>query len=196
MRLRILLLCVVLLPTLASAEIYKWKDKDGVVRYSDVPPPSNVKQEPLYGKKIAKPTGLAPLAPVEGDMTAAINRDKAATSAKDKAQNDKEITDKTKADGKAANAKAKDEKAPLSKEEAAQKRAQDAEKQKQADEQKKAELEIKQANCTGAKQNLATYANGGRIAKTDENGKKQYLGDADIAQGKADAQRDVEKYCD
>lgn len=52
MRLRILLLCVVLLPTLASAEIYKWKDKDGVVRYSDVPPPSNVKQEPLYGKKL------------------------------------------------------------------------------------------------------------------------------------------------
>ena len=178
MRLRILLLCVVLLPTLASAEIYKWKDSNGTVRYSDVPPPSNVKQESLYGKKIAKPTGLAPLAPVEGDVTAALNRDKVAT-------------DKTKADGKA-----KDEKAPPSKEEAAQKRAQDAEKQKQADEQKKAELETKQANCTAAKQNLATYTNGGRIAKTDENGKKQYLGDADISQGKADAQKDVEKYCD
>jgi len=181
MRLRILLLCVVLLPTLASAEIYKWKDKNGTVRYSDVPPPSNVKQESLYGKKIAKPTGLAPLAPVEGDVTAAINRDKAATSAKDKAS-----ADKTKAD----------EKAPPSKEEAAQKRAQDAEKQKQVDEQKKAELDTKQANCTAAKQNFATYANGGRISKTDENGKKQYLGDADIDQGKADAQRDVEKYCE
>ena len=181
MRLRILLLCAVLLPTLASAEIYKWKDKDGTVRYSDVPPPSNVKQESLYGKKIAKPTGLAPLAPVEGDMTAAINRDKAVTSAKNKAS-----TDKTKTD----------EKAPPSKEEAAQKRAQDAEVQKQADAQKKAELDTKQANCIAAKQNLATFTNGGRIAKTDENGKKQYLGDADIGQGKADAQRDVEKYCE
>ena len=186
MRLRILLLCAVLLPTLASAEIYKWKDKDGTVRYSDVPPPSNVKQESLYGKKIAKPTGLAPLAPVEGDMTAAINRDKAATSAKEKA----------KTDGKVVDAKAKDEKAPPSKEEAAQKRAQDAEMQKQADAQKKAELDTKQANCIAAKQNLATFTNGGRIAKTDENGKKQYLGDADIGQGKADAQRDVEKYCE
>ncbi len=186
MRLRILLLCVVLLPTLASAEIYKWKDKDGVIRYSDVPPPSNVKQETLYGKKIAKPTGLAPLAPVEGDVTAALNRDKAATLAKDKA----------KSDGKSVDAKTKDDKAPLSKEDAAQKRAQDAEKQKQDDLQKKAELDTKQANCTAAKQNLATFTNGGRIAKIDENGKKQYLGDADIGQGKADAQRDVEKYCD
>lgn len=186
MRLRILLLCVVLLPTLASAEIYKWKDKDGVIRYSDVPPPSNIKQEALYGKKIAKPTGLAPLAPVEGDVTAALNRDKAATLAKDKA----------KSDGKAVDAKTKDDKAPLSKEDAAQKRAQDAEKQKQDDLQKKAELDTKQANCTAAKQNLATFTNGGRIAKTDENGKKQYLGDADIGQGKADAQRNMEKYCD
>ncbi|MBX9704806.1 MAG: DUF4124 domain-containing protein, partial [Gammaproteobacteria bacterium] len=105
MRLRILLLCVVLLPTLASAEIYKWKDKDGVVRYSDVPPPSNVKQEPLYGKKIAKPTGLAPLAPVEGDMTAAINRDKAATSAKDKAQKQKSKSKRQSKDKAKAKAK-------------------------------------------------------------------------------------------
>lgn len=191
MRLRILLLCVVLLPTLASAEIYKWKDSNGAIRYSDVPPPSNVKQEALYGKKIAKPTGLAPLAPVEGDVTTALNRDKAATLAKDKAASDKMNADKTKIEGKV-----KDEKTPPSKEEAAQKRAQDAEKQKQAEEQQKAELETKQANCIAAKQNLATYTNGGRIAKTDENGKKHYLGDADINQAKADAKKDVEKYCD
>jgi len=184
MRLRILLLCVVLLPTLVSAEIYKWKDKEGVIRYSDVPPPSNVKQEVIYGKKIAKPTGLAPLAPVEGDVTTALKRDKAATLIKDKV------------DKKALDAKTKDEKVPQSKEEAAQKRAQEAEKQKQLDIQKKAELEAKQANCIVAKQNLATFTNGGRISKVDENGNKQYLGDADISQGKVDAQRDMEKYCD
>ena len=184
MKLRILLLCAILLPTMASAEIYKWKDAGGVVRYSDVPPPSNVKQETMYGKKIAQPTGLAPLAPVEGDMTNALNRDKAATLAKDKAQNDKGSADKT----KAVDAKTK--------EEAALKRAKDAEQQKKADEQKKTELETKQANCTAAKQNLATFTNGGRISKTDENGKREYLGDTDISQGKADAQKDVDKYCD
>ncbi len=194
MKLRILLLCAVLLPTLATAEIYKWKDKNGTVRYSDVPPPSNVKQETMYGKKVPKPTGLVPLAAVEGDATAAINREKASTTAKDKALNDKASANKT--DGKAIAGKSNEDPSPLGKEEAASKRAKDAEQQKKADEQKKAELETKQANCTAAKQNLATYTNGGRISKTDENGKKEYLGDADISSGKADAQRDVEKYCE
>ena len=36
---------------LSQAEIYKWKDKEGNVRYSDTPPPSNIKQEPITGKK-------------------------------------------------------------------------------------------------------------------------------------------------
>lgn len=180
MKLRILLLCTILLPTLllptlVSAEIYKWKDKNGVMRYSDVPPPSNIKQEALYGKKTPKETGLAPLAPVEGDGTVEMNKAKASAA---KADANKTV------------------KAPLSKEEAAAKRAKDAEQQKKADEAKQAELKIKQENCTVARQNLATFTNGGRIAKTNEKGEKQYLGDADISQGKADAQRDVEKYCD
>lgn len=166
---RLLLLCMVMLPIFAQAEIYKWKDKDGSVRYSDVPPPSNIQREPMLGKKIPKPTGQPPLAPVEGNATAAMNKDKAATA--------KEST-------------------PLSKEEAANKRAKDAEAQKKADEVKRADLKIKQENCKAAKSNLATFNNGGRIMITDEKGERQYLGDEEIAKGKADAQRDIEKYCD
>jgi len=43
----ILLLCFVLLPIspATSAEIYKWKDKDGNVFYSDVPPPAGMDAE-------------------------------------------------------------------------------------------------------------------------------------------------------
>src|SRR5450830_1209686 len=197
MRLRILLLSLLMLPALASAEIYKWKDKDGRVRYSDVPPPSNVKQEALYGKKIPKPTGLAPLAEVEGDATAAANKDKAA-SGKDKAIADKAaLTDKNKAPADKNKAdKAPLDKAPLSKEEAAAKRAKDAEQQKRADEAKQAELKLREENCKSSKSNLATYTNGGRIVKTNEKGEREYLGDADISQAKADSQKDVEKYCD
>jgi hypothetical protein len=171
MKIRILLLCLVMLPTLASAEIYKWKDKDGRVRYSDVPPPSNVPQESLYGKKIPKPTGQPPLMPVEGDATAAMNREKA----KDKAASDK---------------------APASKEEAAAKRAKDAEQQKKDDEAKQADLKVKQENCKAAQANLKTYSVGGRVMKTNEKGEREYLGDADIEKGKAAAQKDVETYCD
>ncbi|PKO46413.1 MAG: DUF4124 domain-containing protein [Betaproteobacteria bacterium HGW-Betaproteobacteria-22] len=168
---RLLLVCFALSPLLANAEIYKWKDKDGSVRYSDVPPPSNIKYEPMSGKKLPKPTGQPPLAPVEGDVTSALNRAKAA----DKAQ---------------------EEKAPITKEEAAKKRAQDAEVQKKIDEQKQAELKLKQENCRVAKSNLITFTNGGRISQVNDKGEREFLGDAEIARGKADAERDVAKYCD
>lgn len=57
---------------LSQAEIYKWKDKDGKVRYSDTPPPSNVKQEAIAGKKKSvAPTGKEPLAPAAAVPTAA-----------------------------------------------------------------------------------------------------------------------------
>lgn len=46
------LICMVtlLLPVLTNAEIYKWKDKNGVMRYSDTPPPSNIKVDTLRGR--------------------------------------------------------------------------------------------------------------------------------------------------
>ncbi len=180
MKIRVILLCLAMLPMLANAEIYKWKEKDGKIRYSDIPPPSNVKHEPMLGKKIPKSTGQAPLTPVEGDVTAAINRDKASSAAKEKLAEDKNKADKT----------------PLSKEEAAQKRAKDAEDQKKADEAKQAELKLKQENCKAARSNLATFSNGGRISKTSEKGEREYMSDEQINQGKVDAQKDVEKYCD
>lgn len=176
MGLRILLLCVVLLPASSSAEIYKWKDTNGVIRYSDVPPPSNVKQEALQGKKIPRPTGLVHFAPNNEDVTTALSPNITTTEVK------------AKLEGKTAEANAKDE--------AAKKRAKEAEQLKRDEEQRKAELETKQANCLASKQNLATFTNGGRISKTDENGNKHFLGDADIDQGRADAQKDVEKYCE
>lgn len=182
MMLRILLVCFIALPTLVNAEIYKWKDSDGKVRYSDVPPPSNIQQESMYGRKIPKPTGLAPLAPVEGNVTTTINNNKA-TLGKEKAATD-------------TSAKNNADKEPLSKEEASAKRAKDAEQQKKADEAKQAELKIKQENCKAAKSNLATYTNGGRIVKTNESGGRDYLDDAEINRAKLDAQGDVEKYCD
>lgn len=179
MKIRLILICLAILPAMANAEVYKWKDKDGSVRYSDIPPPSNIKQEPMLGKKTVKPTGQAPLTAVEGDVMQTINRNKTPVE-KEKSIADKNATDK----------------APLSKDEAAAKRAKEAEEQKKADEAKREELKIKQENCRVAKSNLATFVNGGRITKTNENGERTYLSDADIDQGKVDAQRDVDKYCD
>lgn len=154
-----------MVPAIAQAEIYKWKDKDGSTRYSDVPPPSNIKNE-----SIGKKTLQAPAAPAESGSAPVANKNGTAAP--------KEATP------------------PLSKEEAAAKRAQEAEAQKKADEVKKAELKFRQESCTAARTNLRMYSNGGRIMTTDESGERRYLGDDDISKGKADAQRDVEKFCD
>ncbi len=173
MKLRILLLCVMILPMLVNAEIYKWKDKDGKVRYSDVPPPSNMKTESLYGKKIPRPSGQAPLAPVEGDATVAANKQKEIDKA-----GGKEVV-----------------KEPLTKEEAAAKRSKDADEKKKTDEAKAEEQKFKQESCKAAQANLRNYQGGGRIVKTNEQGEREYLGDADIEKGKEDAQKDIDKYC-
>jgi hypothetical protein len=47
-------------PQMANAAIYKWKDKDGVTRYSDTPPPGAVHYESLGSKKPATPKPTAP----------------------------------------------------------------------------------------------------------------------------------------
>lgn len=57
-------LVMALAPAVSQAEIYKWKDKNGVIRYSDIPPPSNVPHESL-GKKAGK-------APTAVDAPAAV----------------------------------------------------------------------------------------------------------------------------
>ncbi|HYN54213.1 MAG TPA: DUF4124 domain-containing protein [Methylotenera sp.] len=173
MNLRILLLCAIILPTLANAEIYKWKDKEGKVRYTDVPPPSNIKQESLYGKKIPKPTTQAPLRVVEKDAASIANIQK---------QKDKE---KAAIENPGVNP-------AMSKEEAAAKRAKEADAAKAEDEAKK----VKEENCKAAKANLKTHMVGGRLLKTNEKGEREYMSDADIKNGIATAQADVDKYCD
>ena len=67
------------LPAIAQAEIYKWKDKDGITRYSDVPPPSNIKNESM-GKKIPKASAAAAVAPVDAASAPATGKDAAPLS--------------------------------------------------------------------------------------------------------------------
>lgn len=53
-----------MLPLNTWAEVYKWKDAKGQVRYSDVPPPANVPYETLSSKRsLAPPSAVAKPAP-------------------------------------------------------------------------------------------------------------------------------------
>jgi type IV secretory pathway VirB10-like protein len=97
------ILCVLLLalPLLSHAEIYKWKDKDGKIRYSDTPPPSNIKQETLRGKKVVKSSAQAPLVSAETAKPPPIKEGKKEAISKEedaakKRQTDAEADKKTK----------------------------------------------------------------------------------------------------
>ncbi|MEZ0316647.1 MAG: DUF4124 domain-containing protein [Methylophilaceae bacterium] len=69
MRFCIAILLLTIMSASANAEVYKWKDKDGTVRYSDVPPSGTTQYEPLKTKKPAN-GAVAPSA-VAGDTKSA-----------------------------------------------------------------------------------------------------------------------------
>ena len=163
-------LMMTMLPTsVAMAEVYKWKDKNGVTRYSDVPP-NDLPSQPLKPKK-AKSANVKTVVP-QSDAGAA---EPVAVTSKTS-----DVTNKGK---------------PQTQEEAANKRQVEAERAKKEAELKEAEKKEKDENCAVAKENFSTYSRGGRIARTNENGDKELLGDGEIATGMEKAKEDVAKYC-
>ena len=155
------------LPTISQADIYKWKDKDGVMRYSDTPPPSNVKLEYIGNKKVTKPTGKNPLSVVTDAQPSAVA-----------AQPVTVLMPSTSAE-----------------ETAAKLRQQTAEVEKNNKQEKEAQAKLKAENCRAAKANLASYEQGGRIYKMNVKGEREYLDDAGLKQGAEKARVDVAKNC-
>jgi hypothetical protein len=178
MKLLPLLLVIFTLATtsgLSQAEIYKWKDKDGRVKYSDTPPPSNIKQETIIGKKKpVEPTGKEPLAPVDKAPIAPVGKAPTAPIA--------DIP--------------KNAEPPMNPEDlAAQKRQQNAEAEKNNKLEKEAEAKRKAENCSAAKANMETYKQGGRVYKMNEKGEREYMGESDFKAGMEKAQQEINENC-
>ena len=168
MKKALLLLILMALPLMVHAQVYKWKDASGKTIYSDVPPPSNVKQESIIGSKPVTPAAAPSVAPVAPAATATAGAPAAASDPK---------------------------KAAADKDAEARKRQEEAEAAKKEDKAKQAELEQRQKNCAAAKSNYDLYKIGGRIAKANDKGERVYLGDAEIAAGLAQAQKEIDQYC-
>lgn len=163
------------IPMVASAEIYKWKDKDGVMRYSDTPPPGRANVDTL-GK-----TGAAKKAqPVVTEATEASEAAPKATSEGEVPTKFKEPAFDKKVDAEA---------------EAERIRAQNAEAEKKNKLEKEKQAEINAENCKAARANYQSYAQGGRIYKMNEKGEREYMDDAGLKAGKAQAQAEINKYC-
>ncbi len=161
----VLALTLGVMTTSAFAEIYKWKDKDGVTRYTDTPPPNGVKSLSTIGRKAAKPS-----VPASAEVEAA----KANTN--DMAQTTPKIDDNS----------------PTA---LAEKRRQLAETEKKNKAEKEAEQKRRELNCNTAKANFQTYSQGGRIYKTNAQGEREYLGDDDLKNGVTQAQKEMQENC-
>ena len=62
-RFLLLLTMLALAPVSAHADVYKWRDSNGAVRYSDIPPASNVPYETLHGGRKTPSTPSADVTP-------------------------------------------------------------------------------------------------------------------------------------
>ena len=153
------------LPTLSQADIYKWKDKDGVMRYSDTAPPSNVKLEYIGNKKVTKPTGKEPLSISTDVQPAAVAAQPVPMPPASAEETAAKLRQKT------------------------------AEVEKNNKQEKEAQAKLKAENCKVAKANLASYEQGGRIYKMNEKGEREYLDDTGLKQGAEKARADVAKNC-
>lgn len=163
------MLCALLLtlPSLGNAEIYKWKDKNGTTRYSDTPPPSNIKQETIGSKKALKPSVAAPAAPVVNESAPAANEAE---------------KDSPPVPGSAD-------------EEAAVKRQSNAEAEKNNKLEKEKQEAARAENCKAAKSNLASYEQGGRVYKMNEKGERVYLDENDFKAGREKATQEINENC-
>ncbi len=163
--------CVIalVLPMLASAEIYKWKDKNGVMRYSDTPPPASVQVNTLGKKSTDKPANVSSDASEVAKQPEAIKKKQSARDFEDPAL-DPEA-------------------------EAARIRASNAEAAKKNKIAKEKEAKADADNCKTVRANYQAYTQGGRMYKMNEKGERVYMGDAELAAGKAKAQAEMNKYC-
>ena len=79
---------------------------------------------------------------------------------------------------------------------AALRRQQEAEQEKVQQQNKEAQDQTRQQNCSTARVNLQKYKVGGRIMTVDAQGQRRYLSDAEITQNLEQAQKDVAEFCD
>lgn len=167
-------LIALVLPMAVNAEIYKWKDKNGVMIYSDTPPPAtNVRVESI-GKSGKDTQMKSTPAPMRNDMEAA---------------NEVKETEKNVEEAKS--------KAPVvdPKLQAVRARAKQAEIEKQNKQVKDEREAVYASNCKAARANYQSYDQGGRIYKMNEKGERVYMDDASTAAGKRQAQAEIQKYC-
>ncbi len=152
----------------ASAQMYRWVDKDGRVHYTATPPPPGVKARTLQAPAVPPP---AP-----GDAKDAAAKDGAATDAGAKSARRGPLT-------------------PAEQEQEFRKRQLEAQKAREKEALAAKEAETKQENCARAREALRTFESGLRVSRTDAPGERYYIDDDARARETAAARRAVQDWC-
>jgi len=147
------------LPLAAHAQVYKWIDEHGKVRYGDTPPPK------AKAKVIATPSARSPATP-----PAAANA------------------------GKAADAR-KGPLTPAEQEMEFRRRAKEAQTRDAKAEKERKDQEARRLNCENSQQTLRGLESGQRISRTNAQGERYFLDEAQVAQEIARAKDTVSQWC-
>lgn len=163
-----LALAACVLSTPVSAQ-WKWRDAQGKVQYSDLPPPQSVPDRDV----LKRPAGMATSA---GPAAAAASSAAPAAEA-------------------AASAPAKAEAAGLDKEVEARRRAEEqaAQATRKAEEQRLARERAEY--CTQARGHLRALESGGRLTRTNANGEREFLDDTQRTQEIAQTRKGLATHC-
>ena len=162
----LMVLAGLLLAAAASAQTYKWVDKNGRVQYGDTPPPG-VNAAPMRSVPRA-----APPAPAAASSPAAKPDD-----------------------AKTAAAKKSGPLTPAEQEAEYRRRQLEAQKEQEKQAAASKEASVKKDNCERAQEYLRTLDSGQRISRTDAKGERTFLEDADIAREKSQARQNVQTWC-
>lgn len=171
-RLVIALAVLMAFSSLSYAELYKWKDKNGQIQYTDTPPPSNIKRQDISGKKSINATGKEPLSTVTNPQAVPAQ-----------------------APNKELEKFVEQEPTASPEETAAKIRQENAEREKNNKQEKEAQAKLKAENCKAAKANFESYTQGGRVYKMNEKGEREYLDDAGLKSGADKARSEMNEYC-
>ena len=152
----------------AQAQVYKCLDKNGRTVYLQEKCPPSMKPEAMSRGGIPPTPAAAPANAAADPASGAAAKSAPANSAP---------------------------KTPAEQEQAYRKRLQDQAKSAKEADQKSAQAQAKEANCSNAKRRLAQYEIGGRISQINDKGERYYMEDAQIEAEKARARNDVSQYC-
>jgi cell division protein FtsN len=156
--------------TTAALAQYSWTDEKGTRQYSDRPPPAGVPQSRIL-KQPGKPSGVATVGTPASD-----------TAQGPAASSPSSIDTKTSLTTAEKNADFQ------------RRRAEQAEKQKKADEDQKLTL-ARAANCERAGEYKRVLESGERVARSDKNGERTYLTDEQRARELRDTKQVMSEDC-